>query len=281
MTTELPPRRRPIWIFAIVALLALLWLGVWQRERIVGWFGGEEAPAPLAEAPVEPTPEAKSTPAEESPAALLWRDVTGGEPAYAPFECAEAVAERERLCERLDARAEAEGLEVGEGACARIDAAVAALEAARPILAGEARDPQAMMANATHLFRTAGRAEVRYAAMLLRLEADAIEPVAHTLFRWAACERDERLLYDYAVFGFRTLGGQAYLRRRAPRTEALAAYYGLLVIDRAEREGRNAAGADPRQELLRVRELIQGQPFVFRDDYLDELDAMADRWSSR
>ena len=283
MATSLPPKR-PVWpVAALVALLVLVFLGIWQRERVIGWFGSEpEAePAPERTAEVEPPPAEEP---EEGPAEARWREVTGGEPRFAtePGDCEVAAAELEQLCARLDARAEAEGLSVGAGACARLDAAMVTLAAARPVLAGEARDPATLLANATHLFRVGGRGEVAHAAALLRLEADAIEPMAATLFRWLECRpENEALLYDYAVFGFTTLGGQAYLRRRSPRVEALAAFYGLLVIDRADRDGRNAAGVDPRREIARVRELIAGQPLHFRDRYLDELDAMESRWSER
>ena len=269
---KLPPKRRPIGLVLLVLALVAIWVALWQRDRILAWF---DRPAPEAAVAAE----APSLAEEPLQAPALTEDADAP---VEPADCAAVAADWQRLCAEIDARAEAEGLEVGEGSCRRFDAALDALAASRPIVAGEGRDPARLLANATHLFRAAGRSEVGYAARLLRLQGFELEPIAATLFAHLDCQPERQaLLYDYAVFGFSTLGGQGYLRRRSPRAEALATYYGVVVIDRAEADGRNVAGFDPRRELSRARELIQGQPLELRDDYLDRLDAIDDRWRSR
>jgi hypothetical protein len=88
-------------------------------------------------------------------------------------------------------------------------------------------------------------------------------------------------LYAYAGFFFNTLGGQAYLRRRSPRIEALACFYGLEALDGAIRAGHNPYGLDPRPEIPRCRDLVATQEFVFSERYVAELDAISRRWEDR
>ena len=122
-------------------------------------------------------------------------------------------------------------------------------------------------------------------------EHELAEPAAMALYRWVVsregCARSGSTtfepvpLYDYAGFFFTTMGGQAYLRRRAPRVEALTSLYALLIVDRAQQSGLNPAGIDPRPEILRTRAMIEAEPLVFREHYLLILDQMAERWKER
>ena len=77
------------------------------------------------------------------------------------------------------------------------------------------------------------------------------------------------------------MGGQAYLRRRSPRVEALASFYALLIIDQAERAGNNPLGFDVLPEIGRTRELIDAQQFVFGEQYLELLDDIEHRVATR
>ena len=88
-------------------------------------------------------------------------------------------------------------------------------------------------------------------------------------------------MYAYSGFLFNTMGGQAYLRRRTPRTEALACFYALQVLDQAIAAGHNPEGLDPRTEIPRCRALLDSQPLVFSARYVDTLDRMARRWETR
>ena len=83
---------------------------------------------------------------------------------------------------------------------------------------------------------------------------------------------------EYAAYLFGTLGGQAYLRRRAPRAEALACFYAIHALDEAQRAGRNPQGYDPRGEIPRCRELLQGQEWTLGAGYVTALDAIESGW---
>jgi hypothetical protein len=129
------------------------------------------------------------------------------------------------------------------------------------------------------------------ARRLLREERALAEPAAMSLYRWLIsredCARSGRTsiriepMYDYAGFLFQTIGGQAYLRRRAPSVEALASLYALLILDRALEEGHNPHGFDPRPEIGRTRQLLENRPFIFRERYLEILSEMEERWKGK
>jgi hypothetical protein len=160
-----------------------------------------------------------------------------------------------------------------------------------PRIASELESYDAILTNVFHLFRVAGRERIDLLRRIQWEEHDLAEPAAMALYRWAVsrerCARSgsttlqPEVLYNYAGFFFTTMGGQAYLRRRAPRVEALASLYGLLIIDRAQQSGLNPAGIDPRSEIERTRAMLQSESLVFREHYLLILDQMAERWKER
>jgi hypothetical protein len=148
-----------------------------------------------------------------------------------------------------------------------------------------------MLSNVFHLFRVVGAERLAILRDAARREDAHAEPVAMALYRWMAsresCSRSGRTairmepLYAYAAFLFQTMGGQAYLRRRPPRAEALAGFYSLLILDRAIENGHNPHGVDPRREIRRTRELLAAQPLVFGERYLTLLDQMEERWKRK
>jgi hypothetical protein len=193
-----------------------------------------------------------------------------------------------RICAALDVRAPA--LREHGGACTLIEQLGSELAAAPPDLSSELRSYDVLLRNVFHLFRVAGRERMQVMRRALA-EQDLAEPAAIALYRWAISHQrcsgsdsqsvSSEALYAYAGFFFNTLGGQAYLRRRSPRVEALACFYGLHALDGAIRAGHNPYGLDPRPEIPRCRDLVALQGFVFSDRYLAELDEMSARWKAR
>jgi hypothetical protein len=193
-----------------------------------------------------------------------------------------------RICATLEARTPA--LREFGGACALIEQLGPELAANPPDLSSELSSYDTLLGNVFHVFRVAGRGRMRVMRRAVA-ERDLAEPGALALFRWAISHdrcsgarsrpvgRDA--LYSYAGFLFNTLGGQAYLRRRSPRIEALACFYGLQVLDAAIRDGHNPQGLDPRSEIPRCRELVGAQRFVFTEQYVAALDEMSRRWETR
>jgi hypothetical protein len=193
------------------------------------------------------------------------------------------------VCRALDARPYVRGLAASGGVCALIEEAGTALAARPPELASELRSHGTMLSNVYHVFRVLGAERMRLLRRVLAEEQELAEPAALALYRWvisredcghgSLAEIDRDVLYDYGTFLFNTMGGQAYLRRRSPRVEALTCFYALQVLDRSIQAGHNPHGIDPRPEIGRCAALLQSQPFVFADNYMVELQEIGARWA--
>jgi hypothetical protein len=225
-----------------------------------------------------------------------WTEWLGSPPAWPadfaePVDCEAVEQELLRVCARLDAGSAGRGSAGADGACPLIRQVVEELMRRPPTATSELRSYEAMLSNVFHLFRVVGAERLDRLRSLAAAEEPHAEPAAMALYRWLVsreqCARSGSTtiraepLYDYAGFLFQTLGGQAYLRRRTPRVEALASFYALLILDRAVERDHNPHGIDPREEIRRTRELLAVQPLVFGDRYLELLDAMEARWKAR
>jgi len=283
----------------VVAVVALVFL--WNRGREAGGAG-----PPIDEVAVEAFPPTEVKDDLPGPTAGLdtvrsdlarrWTEAVGQPPEWpddfsAPGSCEQVELELARACTALDARAAASGLRGLGGACALMERVVVELAAAPPDLSSELRSYEAMLGNVFHLFRVLGRERMQVLRRVLAQEQELMEPLAMAFYRWSisreACSKSapSRLrvqsTYAYAGFLFQTMGGQAYLRRRAPKTEALVCFYALQVLDRAIEGGYNPQGFDPRTEIPRCRALVESQPLVFSDRYVAMLDEMSRAWESR
>lgn len=292
-------RNVAIGVTILVAALAALYL----------WYGGREAPTTELPAalqrndavPDEPDTRAQTgadadRPGDDEDLVRRWRDAVGQAPAWpedlsSSFDCAAVELELARACAAVDARVGSSGLATEGGARALLERVVGDLAAAPPDLSSELRSYEAMLSNVFHVFRVLGRERVQVLRDALGQEQDLAEPLALAFYRWSisrgSCAKDgpspirPQTLYAYAGFLFHTMGGQAYLRRRAPKTEALVCFYALQALDQAIAGGYNPQGLDPRGEIPRCQALVATQPLVFSDRYVDELDRMSRAWESR
>ena len=277
------PQGRPLLVAGAVAAVVIVCLVWWQWDAIRTVFASDE---PAEPAPVETVAdENEAAPPVDSAApaaALVWPGDLD-----APGDCADVEAELARICATLDSREYlGETGSVG-GSCALLSEVTVALAQRPPDPSLELRSYETILANVFHMFRVAGRERMDVLRRALRAEQELAEPLALALYRWAAsrenCARSgdtpirQETLYAYAGFLFQTMGGQAYLRRRSPRVEALASFYALLILDQAERDGRNPLGFDVLPEIGRTRELIDAQAFVFGERYLERLSEMEHR----
>ncbi len=291
-------RNIAIGLTVVIAIIGLVYY--WNRSRETA---GREPPidvpaadpaAPAAEGDDSrpPTVGIDTAPGE---LARRWAAAMGQPPQWpddfsAPGSCEQVELELARACSALDARATASPLRDQGGACTLMERVVAELAAAPPDLSSELRSYEAMLGNVFHLFRALGRERLRVLRQLLGEEQDLAEPLAMALYRWAisreSCSETAPgrirapAMYAYAGFLFNTMGGQAYLRRRTPKTEALACFYALQVLQHAIVGGYNPQGFDPRTEIPRCRALVETQPLVFSDRYVALLDEISRAWES-
>ena len=275
-----------------IVVILLLW---WQWSAIATAFGLGEAAQPVAVEPAtEPgDPAPADAAASTAPAAeAAWAALTGSAPVWPgdlnePGDCARIEADLAAICTALDARDYVRESALAGGSCALLSEMASAMAQRPPNPSLELRSYETILGNVYHLFRVAGRERMDVLRRALREEQELAEPLALAMYRWAVSRQDcarsgttpirREVLYAYAGFLFQTMGGQAYLRRRSPRVEALASFYALLVIDRAERDGTNELGLDVLPEIGRTRELLDAQDFVFGEEYLDLIRDMEHR----
>jgi len=297
-----PPKQiavKNVMIVLLVVVLVAIGLIWWQGSAICAPFCD---PPPDVEAAGEPTgldpavPQGELIDGEVAILEQRWAELTGDAPAWpddlaTPSDCDSVENDLVQICELLDGRPYVRKRVSGGGICAVLRQVGEELGGRPPEIASELRSYGAILANVHYLFRTVGRQRLELLREVVRQEGDLAEPLAMAAYRWLASRQTcagemgsaigPDSLYEYACFATTTMGGQAYLRRRAPRTEALVTFYALLILDRAIEDERNPHGLDPRAELVRCRELISRQPLVFRDRYLETLETIERRWESR
>jgi len=286
---------RTVFITALIVVLAASWF-VWTRmEGTHETSGHEEAAATATEEGAASTAlDAQGGAAAEarsSWAALLGREPSWPDDFASPRDCAAVEADLARICSVIDSRHAEAASAVPGGSCGLLQAAARELTARPPVTTAELKSYQTMLANVFHVFRVLGRERLELLRQLAREQSALSEPAAMAFYRWLisreACARSGETtirlnaLYDYASFLFQTMGGQAYLRRRTPESEALIAFYALMIVDAAERGGHNPNGVDPRPEIRRTRALIASSELLFAERYAAALDRMARGWEGR
>jgi len=296
--------RRPLLVGGLILSLVVVWVVWWQWDAVRGVFSGDAAPDAGSGAEIssaEPKDAGESEHAapplsEIARAERRWAELLGQPPVWpedlaAPKRCEEVEAALVRVCTVLDQRDYVRAGAPAGGSCGLIRALAEELAAHPPDISSELKSYETILDNVFHLFRVLGRKRMELVRRVQWEEHELAEPASLAIFRWLisreGCARSGSTtlttegLYEYAGFFFNTMGGQAYLRRRAPRIEALASFYALMILDRAQQDGHNPAGIDPRPEIQRARALLETEPLVFREHYLVVLDQMAERWKER
>jgi len=273
----------------------------WQWDSVERLVSGPEpgvAEAERASAGAEPgQPTGTAAPRPEiEQAERRWRELLGSAPTWpgdlaVPGDCQAVEADLSRICRVLDEQdPQGPTAEVGSS-CAWIRSIADELAAHPPDVRSELESYRRMLDNVFHVYRALGRERMTVLRRTLWEKQELAEPAALALARWLlsreVCASSggtairQPVLYDYSAFLFTTMGGQAYLRRRAPRIEGLASLYAIVIIDRAQSEGYDPSGVDLRPEIERTRALLAREPLVFREQYLALLDGMAERRKER
>jgi hypothetical protein len=83
------------------------------------------------------------------------------------------------------------------------------------------------------------------------------------------------VLYHYAGFFLNTIGGRSYLFRRPLGLRLLCSYYSLLILQEADKQGRNSYGIDALPFIAPLaREIALYPDFRFKQTYLKNLEEM-------
>lgn len=158
-----------------------------------------------------------------------------------------------------------------------------------PVVSKETDDLFTILKNTAHFFRIIGKDNILALKGILANEKDQFEIVLSHFYTMTQNENclSEKLhlnlskdaLYDYAGFFLNTMGGRLYLFRRDSVSRLTVSYYSILLIEQANRQGRNTHGLDirPAVELLIPEIENSGTQLRLKDTYLEKLYQLEDR----
>lgn len=161
------------------------------------------------------------------------------------------------------------------------------LSSGPPIPGGEGLNKEVMIKNIFFFFRVLGRQDIRFIKEIFENESDTLELNLEIFYTWLmlgnSCPDQDNLrpsfdiIYHYAGFFTNTIGGKAYLLRRALRTRLLVSYYCLLILHEADKRGTNRYGIDvfPRIDPL-IKEISMSPDLRYQDSYIEKLTHMQD-----
>lgn len=159
-----------------------------------------------------------------------------------------------------------------------------------PLVTGETDDLYTILKNTAHFFRIIGKDNILIIKGILDREKPTFEQIIanfYVLLDDPDClEKQFNLsiskdsLYHYAGFFLDTMGGRLYLFRRDSMSRMVVNYYAVLIIDRANREGRNKYGIDLGGPIDALIDEIESSniELSYREQYLDDLYDLKERY---
>ncbi|MFZ0450009.1 MAG: hypothetical protein WAL98_12275 [Desulfatiglandaceae bacterium] len=277
---------RRVWWWLLLFLFLGALIGYLFRGNL-----GKESERPLLSEKTVPTQEETAPPSQTLPS-------TSGKEAPAvgasnklvlPVEpSAEKVMPKMTLSLQeffhyLDDKPYVRRLALGTGTLEQFKIILKALSSHLPAPAGEGIDPRILTANVYQFFRALDPKDIRLIKEVLRHERDNMEIDLDMFFQWLVKgESDPEtdrlrppidLVYPYAGFLLNTIGGRAYLFRRASSTRVLLTYYSILIVHQADKRGRNTYGIDIYPFIRALSEEMTHYPDLqYQQEYLDNLD---------
>ncbi len=159
------------------------------------------------------------------------------------------------------------------------------LSSSLPVPAGEGIDPTLMTKNIFYLFRVLNKSEMRLIKEITLNESETLELNLDMFYRWldlgnqcpdpGEVRPSFDVLYHYSGFLLNTIGGRAYLSRRAMAVRILLSYYSLLIVHEADKKGRNIYGIDVFPHIAPLSAEMAIYPDLrLRNEYLQTLNNM-------
>ena len=214
------------------------------------------------------------------------------EPIDAEDRCREIEDRVQDFFTYLNKEAYIQDLETDTDIDERFETLMEKLSSQPPVPAGEGLDSLTMTRNVYHFYRVLDEDEIRLIKQILKNEAQYLEINLDTFFQWLmpaeSCpDLDQArpsldVLYQYAGFFLNTIGGRAYLFRRAAPVRLLTSYYALLIVHEADKRGENTYGIDIFPEISRLAREISVYPdFELQNTYIQQLTELQDYYLER
>jgi len=152
-----------------------------------------------------------------------------------------------------------------------------------PIVSGETDDLFTILQNTAHFFRIIGKKNILVLKGILDREKDTFEQTLADFYRLTGepgCLKKhfdltipQDALYAYSGFFLNTMGGRLYLFRRDSMSRMVVSFYAILIVEHANREGRNKYGIEIKDAIDNLIIEIESSriQLKMRDEYLDTL----------
>jgi hypothetical protein len=202
-------------------------------------------------------------------------------------ECQKMEKDLNEFFTYLDTKDYIRELRIGEGTFKHFIKIIRALSLDPPIPAGEGLNYDMIINNIYHFYRALELKDLKLIKLILKNEADTMEINFALFYKWLMsndeCGQKKGIpptldtLYRYAGFLVNSIGGRAYLFRRATRLRLLVYYYSLLIMHEADKKKMNNFGVDITPFLEPLAEEIENYQFLyFRKEYAGKLIDLKD-----
>lgn len=190
----------------------------------------------------------------------------------------------------LDTRDYMQAFELGEKSNVYFPRLIQKLVDNPPVVTGETDDLFTILQNTAHFFRIIGKKNIFILKGILDREPATFEQTLADFYHLTAypdCLKarfnlniTKDPLYYYAGFFLNTMGGRLYLFRRDSMSRMVVSFYAILIIDQANREGRNKYGIDISGAIDSLIDEIESSSIKLqmRDLYLDSLFEMKEKY---
>jgi hypothetical protein len=266
-----------ILVIAVAGVLAGYFLGMEQ--------GRKETEKPPAEKALPPKKQAAPPEAPVAKGPVILPETKELKPPDEKTSCERIDQEIQGYFRYLNAKGYVKHLGEGLDTYAQFKTMIRKLSAKLPIPAGEGIDSTIISDNIFLFFRVLDKNDFRLIRDLLKNEEDTLEPTLDLFYRWltlgSRCPDPEGIrpsqsvLYHYAGFFLNTIGGRSYLFRRSLGLRLLCSYYSLLILQEADKQGKNSYGIDVLPFIAPLtREIALYPDFRFKQTYLKNLEEM-------
>lgn len=266
-----------ILVIAVAGVLAGYFLGMEQ--------GRKETEKPPAEKALPPKKQAAPPEAPVAKGPVILPETKELKPPDEKTYCERIDQEIQGYFRYLNAKGYVKHLGEGLDTYAQFKTMIRKLSAKLPIPAGEGIDSTIISDNIFLFFRVLDKNDFRLIRDLLKNEEDTLEPTLDLFYRWltlgSRCPDPEGIrpsqtvLYHYAGFFLNTIGGRSYLFRRSLGLRLLCSYYSLLILQEADKQGKNSYGIDVLPFIAPLtREIALYPDFRFKQTYLKNLEEM-------
>ena len=161
--------------------------------------------------------------------------------------------------------------------------AVQKLSSNFPVVTGETDSLYHLFLNIAHFYRVLGKKRVYLVRDILQNESEITESAMKTFYHWYTSDREAagnlkgrpelRVLYQYAGYFLKTLGGRSYLLRRDSKTRILTTLYCVRILDLANDKGLNSDGIDIRPHIeMTFNDITNQLGLIHQKEYLQQLE---------